>query len=102
MLDCLVFQVQLALEETEAVLELLDFQVKKDKKENLLLVPEVEIVFLESMEDQDKREKEVIKDQEEPLVMLLKELLDNLVHQDSKDKKVWMDLQVFQENKDYL
>ena len=65
-------------------------------------VPEVEIVFLESMEDQDKREKEVIKDQEEPLVMLLKELLDNLVHQDSKDKKVWMDLQVFQENKDYL
>ena len=37
MLDCLVFQVQLALEETEAVLELLDFQVKKDKKENLLL-----------------------------------------------------------------
>ena len=65
-------------------------------------VPEVEIVFLESMEDQDKREKEVIKDQEEPLVMLLKELLDNQVHQDSKDKKVWMDLQVFQENKDYL
>ena len=54
------------------------------------------------MEDQDKREKEVIKDQEEPLVMLLKELLDNLVHRDSKDKKVWMDLQVFQENKDYL
>ena len=37
MLDCLVFLAQLVSEETEAVLELLDFQVKKDKKENLLL-----------------------------------------------------------------
>merc|ERR1719204_2496358 len=86
----LVFQAILELqvsEEIEVALEHLDFLDKRDRKESQLLVQEVEMDYQELMGDLVKKEREDIQEQEEPLVMLKKELQVHRDNQESRDQK---------------
>ena len=60
------------------------------------------MVYLVSMGDLAKKEKEDILDQEEPLEMLKKELLAHQDNQENKGQKVWMVHLEFLGSKDFL